>query len=85
MHVDIWSSKNLNWSLQRPVTSFMDGTGAEHLAVQMDEKHTGQSKFITAHPATMENILLQTHMLNQKESYMVTQIGSEFISTLLFS
>lgn len=76
---------NLNWSLQHPVTYFMDGTGTEHLSAQMDEKRTGQSDFITAHLASMENSLLQTHMLNQKESYIVTQIESEFISTLLFS
>lgn len=40
---------NLNWSLQYPVTYFMGGTGTEHLAVQMDEKHTGQRQLITPH------------------------------------
>ena len=34
---------------QYPVTNFVGGTGTEHLAVQMDEKHTGQKKLITAH------------------------------------
>lgn len=40
---------NLNWSWQCPVTYFMGGTGSEHMAVQMDEKHTGQRKPTRAH------------------------------------
>lgn len=32
-----------------PVTYFVGGIGTEHLAVQMDEKHIGQKKLITAH------------------------------------
>lgn len=49
IHYEHMVLHNLNRSSQCPVTYFMGGTGAEHLAVQMDEKHTGQRKLITAH------------------------------------
>lgn len=75
---------NLNWSSQYPVTDLMGGTGTEQLAVQMDEKHTEQRKFITAHFQSIQNFLLLTHMLRQKDSEIVTLIEREFVSTLLF-